>query len=359
MAAPCRPYLLEHVLDHRLALVARGQVDVDVRPLAALLGQEALEEQLHADGIDGGDAERVADRAVGGGAAALGQHPALAGEAGDVLHDQEVAGEVELPDHGQLVLELAAGAVGQGVAVAAAGAGEGEPAQPGRLGLAGRRREDGEAVAEVGEPEGAALGHRAGGAQPVGAVGEEARHLGRRLQVPLGVGREAAAGAVERGLLAQAGQHVEQRAVRARACRTSLLATTGTPHASASAAARRAAASSRRSRWRETSTQVRPGSVARTRSSVAARERGVAAHQRDEVAGVRLQLVPADALRRVLVTLRMGGGEQPRQVPVAAAASPPAAAGPGSVLHRDPRADDRREVTGAAIAPAWWKRGIP
>ena len=63
-----------------LAAVAAGQVEVDVRPLAALLGEEALEEQLHAHGIDGGDAEAVADRAVGGGAAALDEDVALAAE---------------------------------------------------------------------------------------------------------------------------------------------------------------------------------------------------------------------------------------------------------------------------------------
>ena len=79
MAAPRAPYLRVDVLDHPLAAVAAGQVEVDVRPLAALLGEEALEEQLHAHGIDGGDAEAVADRAVGGGAAALDQDPAARG----------------------------------------------------------------------------------------------------------------------------------------------------------------------------------------------------------------------------------------------------------------------------------------
>ena len=64
--------------------------------------------QLHADGIDGGDLERVADGAVRGRAAALAQDPLLAREARDVPDDQEVAGEVELLDHGELVLELRA-----------------------------------------------------------------------------------------------------------------------------------------------------------------------------------------------------------------------------------------------------------
>ena len=66
-----RAVLRVDVLDDFLALVARREIEVDVRPLAALLGQKALEEQLHLHRIDGGDAERVADRAVGRGAAPL------------------------------------------------------------------------------------------------------------------------------------------------------------------------------------------------------------------------------------------------------------------------------------------------
>src|SRR5207253_7766542 len=83
-------------------------IEVDVGPLAALLGEEALEEEAHADRIDRRDAERVADRAVGGRAASLAEDAALAAEADDAPHDQEVAGEVEPLDHAELVLELPA-----------------------------------------------------------------------------------------------------------------------------------------------------------------------------------------------------------------------------------------------------------
>ena len=86
------------VLDHALAPVAARQVEVDVGPLAALLGQEALEEQLHPDRVDGGDAEAVADRAVRGRAAALHQDSLAPAEVHDVPDDQEVAGELELAD---------------------------------------------------------------------------------------------------------------------------------------------------------------------------------------------------------------------------------------------------------------------
>ena len=53
------------VLQDALAF-AVGEVDVDVRRLGALFAEEAFEEQLEFDGVHGGDAEAVADSAVGG-----------------------------------------------------------------------------------------------------------------------------------------------------------------------------------------------------------------------------------------------------------------------------------------------------
>src|SRR5205085_9448652 len=88
-------------------------------PFAALLREKALEEQLHAHGIDGGDAQRVADRAVGGGAAALDENVMLAAEADDVPNDKKVSGEIELRDERQLARNLAAGTLVKMGAVAA------------------------------------------------------------------------------------------------------------------------------------------------------------------------------------------------------------------------------------------------
>ena len=114
---------LVEVLDDFFALVAAGQVEVDVGPLAALFGEKALEEKFHADGVDGGDAERVADGAVGGRSAALHENVLLAAVADDVPDDEEVSGEVELFDELQFVFDLAAGAglqILRGAAVAIA-----------------------------------------------------------------------------------------------------------------------------------------------------------------------------------------------------------------------------------------------
>ena len=84
---------LVDILDNFFAFVAAGQVEIDVGPLAALFGKKALEEQLHADGVDCGDAERVADGAVGGGSASLDQNVLLAAVTDQVPDDEEVSGE--------------------------------------------------------------------------------------------------------------------------------------------------------------------------------------------------------------------------------------------------------------------------
>ena len=98
--------LLVDVLDHALAAIAARQIEIDVRPLAALLGQEALEQQIHPDRIDRRDAEAVADGAVGRRAAPLHEDVLLAAEIDDVPDDQEVAGEIELLDQIELALDL-------------------------------------------------------------------------------------------------------------------------------------------------------------------------------------------------------------------------------------------------------------
>jgi hypothetical protein len=101
---------LVDVLDDALALVAAGKVDIDVGPLAALIGEKAFEQKIHADRVDRSDAERIADGAVGGGATALAQNSPLFGETDEIPYDQEIAAEPELVDELELALDLLAGA---------------------------------------------------------------------------------------------------------------------------------------------------------------------------------------------------------------------------------------------------------
>ncbi len=81
------------------------EVDVDVGRLVALARDEALEQHVHARRIDLGDAERIADRRVGRGAAALAQDAAPARKLDEVVHGQEIALVAEFRDQREFALE--------------------------------------------------------------------------------------------------------------------------------------------------------------------------------------------------------------------------------------------------------------
>ena len=83
------------------------EIDIDVGRLLALLRQEALEQEVDLGGIDGGDAETVADRRIGGRPAPLAQDRLLPRprETDDVMDGEEIARIVELLDQRQLLLE--------------------------------------------------------------------------------------------------------------------------------------------------------------------------------------------------------------------------------------------------------------
>ena len=197
---------------NRLLAPAMADVEVDVGRLGALAGQEALEQQVHAHRVDGGDAQAVAHRGVGRGAASLARDLPLPAEADHFVHGQEVAAVVELLDDRQLGAQLPGDRGRNGAAVAPARPGEGQAAQPLGGGVALRQPFGGIAVAQFGEREGAAGGDLAGGGDQLGAVPEQARERRRRLEVVLGVGAQQRAGGVQRGVAANAGDHVLQPA---------------------------------------------------------------------------------------------------------------------------------------------------
>ncbi len=137
---------LVDVLDHLLAPLVL-EIDVDVGRLAAVLGNEAGEQQVALVRIDRGDAEAKADRAVGRRAAALAEDFLVlaAREGDDVVHGEEVARIVELGDQRELVaqafLHLGGNAVGIAVLrIALARARPGEVFEMLLRGLARRHR---------------------------------------------------------------------------------------------------------------------------------------------------------------------------------------------------------------------------
>ena len=145
--------LMEDVLNDGFALVAGGQVEVDVRPFAAFFRKEALEQEFHPNGVDGGDGEGITDGTVRSRTPALHQDVLAFRKAADVVDDQEVTREPKVRDDAKLVFELFAHVTGQGRAVTAAGAFVGEPAKGVVLAFADLKGIDGEVVFEHVHPE--------------------------------------------------------------------------------------------------------------------------------------------------------------------------------------------------------------
>src|SRR5215472_1562567 len=96
------------MLDGALALISTGKIEIDVRPFAALFGEKAFKEKAHANRIYSGNAERVANGAVGGRSASLHENIVFVAETNDVPNDQEVAGKIEFFDERELAIDLLA-----------------------------------------------------------------------------------------------------------------------------------------------------------------------------------------------------------------------------------------------------------
>ena len=84
-------------------------VDVDVGQLVAQRRQEPLHQQPVADRVHVADAEQVVHQRAGARSAGSRPDPQLLNEVHDVGHRQEVRGEAEPADHGQLVVQSAQG----------------------------------------------------------------------------------------------------------------------------------------------------------------------------------------------------------------------------------------------------------
>src|SRR4029450_5935975 len=131
----------------------------------------------------------------------------------EVPHDEEIAGEVEAGDEIQLARDLLARPLSEVAvpSIAHAPARLGEMAQIADGRLARRQGIVGAALAELLEGEAQTNGELAGVGHRLGAVGEEALHLPRRPEIALAVVGEQAPRAVERGVVANARERVQQR----------------------------------------------------------------------------------------------------------------------------------------------------
>jgi hypothetical protein len=187
------------------------EIHIDVRRLAPFLGDEALEQQVVAFGVDGGDAQDVADRRVGGGAAALAEDVLAAGEADDRVHGQEVGGVFQGLNQPQLVTKDRLDLVRHPFRIAPFGPFPGQALQRCLRGHARCRDLVGILVLQLFQREAAAVRDLQGARQGLGEFGEEAVHLLRGLQVAVGVAFPPEAQLIDGAAVTHAGDHVLQQ----------------------------------------------------------------------------------------------------------------------------------------------------
>src|SRR5690554_7722374 len=89
-----------------LAAPIHAEVDVEVGHRDALRVQKALEEQVVGDGIDIGDIQRIRDQTSRAGTSPVAHRDLLLlGPGNKIPHDQDILGEVNLPDDPNLLTE--------------------------------------------------------------------------------------------------------------------------------------------------------------------------------------------------------------------------------------------------------------
>ena len=195
------------VLQDALA-VAMRKINVNVRRFFALFTQKTLKEQLELDRIHCRDAECVAHRAVGRGAAPLTENSLAARKTHNVPHNQEIAGEPQLADERELVLNLSVVLCGAAPLPPLGGALLHELCEIRVFAHTGRERKGRQCGFEIGQPKRTSLGNGERGGEPCLVALPPARHLRRPFEIPLAVGAQARAHVVERRPVPQRHQHV-------------------------------------------------------------------------------------------------------------------------------------------------------
>ena len=213
----------------------------------------------------------------------------------DLVHRQEVAGVVELLDHARARRRAARATVGGHAAGVAPRA---RPRRSSARRYSRRRRAVGQplrriAIAQLAERERAARGDVERARDRGGIVGEQLAERVRRAQIVLVVAADQPARGRERDAVADAGEHVLQRAARAR-----VIEHLGRRRRAGSRRRRASRAQARLARRRSSARRWRASSAYSAIAERVLHARGGGGidrrPQRDEPRGVRADLVPRD-----------------------------------------------------------------
>ena len=185
------------------------EVDIDIRWLETLFGDEAFEQHVHAGRIDFGDEQAVADRGISRRATTLTENSLGAGKLDDVVNRQEIVLVNQLADDRQFFFQQLPDAGGDAVRPARARTMLDQLAQIRRRGEPGRNDFLGVLVTQFVEREVTARGNRQTFSQHFLRV--DPGHGGQRPQMPLTIDDELPAGLLHRGAETDGGHHILQR----------------------------------------------------------------------------------------------------------------------------------------------------
>ncbi len=197
------------VLDHFFAPLML-EIDVDVGWLVALLRDEAFEQHRGARRVDLGDEERIADRRVRRRTPPLAEDALPARPGDDVVHGKEIGRVAHFGDQPQFVLDLRHNLVRHAARITPREALRGQLPQPGIGRLTVGHDFLGIFVAQFVQGKIAARNDLQRLGQQLGRI--QARQRQALPQVALAVRKQGSASGRHRGVQAQGGEHILQRA---------------------------------------------------------------------------------------------------------------------------------------------------
>ena len=187
------------------------EIDVDVGGLAALAADEPLEEHLHPCRIDRRDPQTEADRRIGCRSPPLTEDAAAAGKPHDVEHREKVGLVAQLRHQCQLVFEKPADLGGNAVWITLLCPHPRQTRQVFLWRAACWHDRIGVFVAQFVEREGAGGGPFHGALDGAGKRRKPGGECVAVVEVPFAVGKEAAAGLLDRAAVPHRGEGIEQR----------------------------------------------------------------------------------------------------------------------------------------------------
>ena len=184
------------------------EIDIDIWRLITRGTNEALEQQLHAVGIDRRDVEAITHRRIGRRTTALTENTARARETDDIVNGKKVRRVAERTDQRQFMGDLRPHLGRHAVRPTRRSAKPGEMHQFLLRRVSVGHRLGRIFITQFVQIEAASVGNLHAACNGVRMARKQTRHLGTAFQMALGIGVQAPARIVDVAMRADAGEHI-------------------------------------------------------------------------------------------------------------------------------------------------------